>query len=70
IFLAQAREEGKPEKVLDRIVEGRIEKHYQEVCLLEQPFIKDTGKSVQERIAEAIAQLGENIVAGRFARFQ
>lgn len=70
IFLAQAREDGKPEKVLDRIVEGRLEKHYQEICLLEQPFIKDTDISVQERVAEAIAQLGENIVVGRFTRFQ
>jgi elongation factor Ts len=70
IFLAQAREDGKPEKVLDRIVEGRLEKHYQEICLLEQPFIKDTDISVQERVADAIAQLGENIVVGRFTRFQ
>lgn len=70
IYLAQAREDGKPEKVLERIVEGRLEKHFQEVCLLEQPFIKNTDISVQERIAEAIAQLGENIVVGRFARFQ
>jgi elongation factor Ts len=69
IYLAQAREDGKPEKVLDRIVEGRIEKHFQEVCLLEQPFIKNTDISVQERIAESIAQLGENIIVGRFARF-
>lgn len=70
ILLAQAREDGKPEKVLERIVEGRLEKHFQEICLLEQPFIKDTEISVQERVAEAIGQLGENIVVGRFARFQ
>lgn len=70
ILLAQAREDGKPEKVLERIVEGRLEKHFQEICLLEQQFIKNTDISVQERVAEAVAQLGENIVVGRFARFQ
>ncbi|MFQ6672103.1 MAG: translation elongation factor Ts, partial [Candidatus Tectimicrobiota bacterium] len=70
IFLSQAKEEGKPEKVLDRIVEGRLSKYFEEVCLLEQPFIKDMDRTVQEHIAGAIAQLGENIVVSRFARFQ
>lgn len=69
ILMAQAREDGKPEKVLERIVEGRLEKHFQEICLLEQEFIKNTDISVQERVAEAVAQLGENIVVGRIARF-
>lgn len=69
IFLSQARDEGKPEKVLERIVEGRLGKYFEEVCLLEQPFIKDTGQTVQERVTEAVAQLGENIVVRRFSRF-
>ncbi len=69
IFLSQAREEGKPEKVLDRIVEGRMEKHFEEVCLVDQPYIRDTDRTVQEHIVEAVAQLGENIVVRRFARF-
>ncbi len=69
IFLSQAREEGKPEKVLDRIVEGRVEKYFEEVCLVDQPYIKDTDRTVQEHIVEAVAQLGENIVVRHFARF-
>ncbi len=69
IFLSQAREEGKPEKVLDRIVEGRMEKHFEEVCLVDQPYIRDTDRTVQEHIVEAVTQLGENIVVRRFARF-
>ncbi len=69
IFLSQAREEGKPEKVLDRILEGRMEKYFEEVCLVDQPYIRDTDRTVQEHIVEAVAQLGENIVVRRFARF-
>ncbi len=69
IFLSQAREEGKPEKVLDRIVEGRVEKYFEEVCLVDQPYIRDTDRTVQEHIVEAVAQLGENIVVRHFARF-
>ncbi len=69
IFLSQAREEGKPEKVLDRIVEGRVEKYFEEVCLVDQPYIRDTDRTVQEHIVEAVAQLGENIVVRRFPRF-
>ena len=68
IFESQAREEGKPEKVLDRIVEGRVVKYFEEICLLEQPFIRNTDQTVQERISETIAQLGENVVVSRFAR--
>lgn len=70
IYRAQALEEGKPEKIVDRIVEGRIEKYYKEVCLLEQPFIKDPDKTVQDIITEAIARIGENISVRRFARFE
>ena len=62
--------DGKPEKILDRIVEGRIEKFYKEVCLLEQVFIKDNEKNVQDYITGKIAKIGENISVRRFARYQ
>lgn len=70
IFRQQALNQGKPEKVIDRMVEGRIEKFYKETCLLEQPFIKDTTKTVQDIINENIMKLGENITVRRFARFE
>lgn len=70
IFRAQALNEGKPEKVIDRIVAGRIEKFYTEVCLLEQPFIKDPSCSVAGVINEKIAYFGENIRVRRFACFR
>ncbi|MDK2784245.1 MAG: elongation factor Ts [Bacillota bacterium] len=70
ILRAQALNEGKPEKVVDRIVEGRLEKFYSENCLLEQPFIKDPDKKVRDLLAEKIARIGENIVIRRFVRFQ
>ncbi|OGC75336.1 MAG: translation elongation factor Ts [candidate division Zixibacteria bacterium RBG_16_40_9] len=70
IYRAQALNEGKPEKVVERIVDGKLEKYYQEVCLLEQAFVKDQDRTVQERINEAIAKLGENIVVKRFVRFR
>jgi elongation factor Ts len=70
IYRAQAISQNRPEKVLDRIVEGKLEKYFQEVCLLEQPFIRDEHKTVQERITETIAKLGENITVKRFARFR
>ncbi|MCW5980738.1 MAG: translation elongation factor Ts [Bryobacteraceae bacterium] len=66
----RARAEGKPEKILDRIVEGRLEKFYEEVCLLEQPFIKDNAMTVGELIKSKIAKFGENISLARFARFK
>lgn len=66
----RARSEGKPEKVLDRIIEGRIEKFYEEVCLLEQPFIKDNTTTVGELIKSKISKFGENIAIARFARFK
>lgn len=64
----RARAEGKPEAVLDKIVQGRLAKFYERVCLLEQPFIRDDSKKVRDIIAEKIALLGENIVVGKFAR--
>lgn len=62
--------EGKPEKIVEKIVAGRMAKYYEEVCLLEQPFVKDGGKTVQELVNEAIAALGEKIDIGRMVRFK
>ncbi len=70
IYMDQARDAGKPEKILDKIAEGKLNKFFTEVCLLEQPFVKDTDKSVGELIKETIAKLGENITVGRFVRFE
>ncbi|ATW24542.1 translation elongation factor Ts [Candidatus Formimonas warabiya] len=70
ILRAQALNEGKPEKVVDKMVEGRIDKYYKEVCLLEQPFIKDPDKTVQELLTEKVAKIGENISVRRFVRYQ
>jgi len=66
----RARAEGKPEKVLDRIVEGRLAKFYEEVCLLEQPFVKENTLSIGQLIKTKIAKLGENITVSRFTRFK
>jgi elongation factor Ts len=70
IAKARAIAEGKPEKVLDRIVEGRLAKYYEEVCLLEQPFVKENTLSVGQLIKTKIAKLGENISVSRFTRFK
>lgn len=70
IYKAQALQEGKPEKILEKIVQGKLEKFFQESCLLEQPFIKDEDRSVKQRIDETIAKLGENITVKRFVRFR
>jgi len=70
IFTEQAKLSGKPNNVLEKIIEGRIEKFYQENCLLEQSFIKDSDKSVQDILMETIATLGENISIARFSRFE
>ncbi len=69
IYAAQFENSGKPEQVIAKIVDGKIEKYFSEVCLYEQPFVKDTDKSIQQLVTEAIAQLGENINIRRFARF-
>ena len=69
ILAAQARQQGKPETVVERMVQGRLEKFYQENCLLEQPFIKDPDRTVEELLKEAIAMLKENVVLRRFVRF-
>jgi len=69
-FRAEAAGDGKPDHVVERIVEGKMAKYLDEVCLLRQPFIKDEGLTVRDLITEKIAQLGENIVVRRFARFE
>ncbi|AQS59359.1 translation elongation factor Ts [Desulforamulus ferrireducens] len=70
ILRAQALNEGKPEKIVDKMVEGRIEKYFKEVCLLEQPFVKDPDKTVQHVINEIIAKIGEKIDVRRFTRYE
>jgi len=70
IYLAQAQESGKPEAVQAKMVEGRVEKFFGEFVLLEQPFIKDPDKKVQDLVTGAIAKLGENIIVRRFTRYQ
>ncbi len=70
ILLAQVRTSGKPEKVIERIVQGRLEKFFSEVCLLEQPFIKAPEIKIEDRIKEVIAKVGENVVLRRFSRYQ
>ena len=69
IFHAQALASGKPEAVIEKIVTGKMEKFYEESCLLEQPFVKDTSISVGDLIAQAVAKIGENIVVRRFTRY-
>lgn len=70
ILRAQALNEGKPEKIVDKMVEGRIEKYYKEVCLLEQPFVKDPDKTIKDIVHEKIATIGENINVRRFVRYE
>jgi elongation factor Ts len=69
IYRRQALDSGKPEKVVDKIVEGKMERFYSEVCLLEQPFIKDPDRKVADILNEAIARLRENIQVRRFVRY-
>jgi elongation factor Ts len=70
IYHNQAQSAGKPEKIMERIVEGKLNKYYSEVCLYEQPFIKDPELTVEELIKAKIAVLKENIAVKRFARFK
>jgi len=69
IYRSQALNEGKPEEVADKIAQGRLEKFYQEVCLLEQSFIKDSGKTIKDLLAEATGKVGEKVGVRRFQRF-
>lgn len=70
ILRVQARNEGKPEKIIEKMVEGRIEKFYKETCLLEQPWIKDPDKTIKQLVTEKIAVIGENINVRRFVRYE
>ena len=69
IFADQAKESGKPDNIIDKIVEGKVEKYFSESCLLEQQYIKDPDRKVFDLITESVATLGENIVINRFIRF-
>jgi elongation factor Ts len=70
IYETQARDMGKPERIVERIVEGKLQNYYQEVCLMEQPFIKNDDLTVQDVLTQTIAKTGENIVVRRFVRFE
>ncbi|MBS3939226.1 MAG: translation elongation factor Ts [Peptococcaceae bacterium] len=70
ILRAQAINEGKPEKIIDKMVEGRLEKYFAEVCLMEQNFVREGDQSVKEYIQSKVAIFGENMAVRRFARFQ
>jgi len=70
IYRAQMEGQGKPAHILDRIVEGKLEKFYQDVCLMEQPFIKEEDLTIEDLIKNAVARIGENIVLRRFVRYQ
>jgi elongation factor Ts len=70
IYSVQAKESGKPEKVIEKIVDGKMKKFYSEACLLEQPYVKNPDMTVQDLLNEVMAKTGENVVIRRFARFQ
>ncbi|MCX7746926.1 MAG: translation elongation factor Ts [Clostridia bacterium] len=69
-FRTQVRNEGKPENIIGKIVEGKMEKYFKQICLLEQPFIKDPDRTVQELLNEKVLTIGENIMIRRFSRFE
>jgi elongation factor Ts len=70
IFLEQAKNEGKPENIAEKIVQGRVEKYFQENCLLEQPFVKNPDKTIEEMITDLTAKIGEKIGVRRFSSFR
>ncbi len=70
IYRQQMKESGKPDHIIDKIVEGKLEKYFQEVCLLEQSYIRDPEKTIRDLLTEVIAKIGENIVIRRFVRYQ
>lgn len=70
LLLKQAMAEGKPQNIAEKMVEGRLKKFYEEICLLEQPFVKDQDKKVQDVLTEMIAKIGENISIRRFVRYE
>jgi elongation factor Ts len=69
IFIDQAKESGKPDNIVEKMVEGRVEKFYAESCLIEQQYIKDSERKVSDLLTEAVSTLGENIVINRFVRY-
>ena len=70
ILMEQAKTSGKPEAILAKIVDGKIEKYYEEICLLEQPYIRDSERKVKDLVDQMIAKLGENIIVRRFTKFR
>jgi len=70
IIRAQSQKEGKPEKVIEKMVEGRLEKYYKEACLLEQPWIRDPAITIRQLMTDQIAKIGENINIRRFVRYE
>ena len=70
IYVKQAQDSGKPENIIEKIVSGKIDKFYSEICLMEQKFVKNPDLSVQDKLNEIIASLGENITIKHYARFQ
>ncbi|MSQ47129.1 MAG: translation elongation factor Ts [Deltaproteobacteria bacterium] len=70
IYRAQTEQSGKPPAVIERIVDGKLEKFFSDVCLMEQPFIREPGKTIEQLLKEVVARTGENVVIRRFARFQ
>ncbi len=70
ILTAQAKESGKPDKIIPKIVEGRLAKFYEEQCLIKQKFVKDDKKTVEELVKEKISELGENLILRRFSRYE
>jgi elongation factor Ts len=70
IYLNEAKQSGKPEAVQQKIADGKLESYYKQICLLDQPYIRDPKKSVKDYVTEVAAKLGENVVVRRFARLQ
>jgi elongation factor Ts len=69
-FMKEIEKEGKPQEIVEKIIEGKTKKYFDEVCLLSQPFVKDPEKTVEELVTEKVAKLGENIKVKRFVRFE
>ena len=70
IYREQAKEQGKPDNIIDKIAAGKLDKFYSEICLMEQPFVKDPDKTIENLVTDTIAKLGENITIARFTRFK
>lgn len=70
IYAGQLQNEGKPANIIEKIMEGKVSKYYQEICLMKQPFLKDNDKTVEQYLAEQVAAIGENMKIARFVRFE